>query len=158
MGYLKNIQIIFLKFWNKKTMRNYLEKTLFKVSWDEEQQWFDGGGFRGYQFWFSKNCQFTYCLLCLELWIYEILEEGEGRLRGFLFLSQGFFFLLEFSVHRYHSLRTSPITLSFHPNLALPLCACMLSRFSRVPLFGMPWTVTRQAPLSMGFSKARILE
>ena len=36
--------------------------------------------------------------------------------------------------------------------------ACVFSHFSRVLLFGMPWTVTRQAPLSMGFSKARILE
>ena len=29
---------------------------------------------------------------------------------------------------------------------------CMLSRFSRVQLFVTPWTVTGQAPLSMGFS------
>ena len=27
----------------------------------------------------------------------------------------------------------------------------MLSRFSRVQLFGTPWTITCQAPLSMGF-------
>ena len=31
--------------------------------------------------------------------------------------------------------------------------ACMLSRFSGVQLFGTPWTVTRQAPLSMVFSR-----
>ena len=31
--------------------------------------------------------------------------------------------------------------------------ACMLSRFSRVRLFATPWTVARQAPLSMGFSR-----
>ena len=31
--------------------------------------------------------------------------------------------------------------------------ACMLSLFSRVQLFVMPWTAIRQAPLSMGFSR-----
>ena len=31
--------------------------------------------------------------------------------------------------------------------------ACMLSRFSHVWLFVTPWTVARQAPLSLGFSK-----
>ena len=29
----------------------------------------------------------------------------------------------------------------------------LLSRFSRVRLFATPWTVTCQAPLSMGFSR-----
>ena len=37
-------------------------------------------------------------------------------------------------------------------------CICMLSCFSRVQLFVSPWTVAHQAPLSMGFSQARILE
>ena len=37
--------------------------------------------------------------------------------------------------------------------------ACILpSRFSRVQLFVTPWTVARQAPLSMGILQARILE
>ena len=36
--------------------------------------------------------------------------------------------------------------------------ACMLSHFSHVWLFAAPWTVVHQAPLSMGFSQARILE
>ena len=41
--------------------------------------------------------------------------------------------------------------LAFH---LLPcVCACMLSRFSCVWFFAAPRTVTRQAPLSMGFSK-----
>ena len=31
--------------------------------------------------------------------------------------------------------------------------ACMVSRFSRVQLFGILWTVACQAPLSMGFVK-----
>ena len=31
--------------------------------------------------------------------------------------------------------------------------ACMLSRFSFIGLFATPWTVARQAPLSMGFSQ-----
>ena len=29
----------------------------------------------------------------------------------------------------------------------------MLSRFSRIQLFATPWTVARQAPLSLGFSR-----
>ena len=33
------------------------------------------------------------------------------------------------------------------------LHACVLSHFSRVRLFATPWTVARQAPLSMGFSR-----
>ena len=36
--------------------------------------------------------------------------------------------------------------------LLTSLC-CMLSRFSRVRLFATPWTVSHQAPLSMGFSR-----
>ena len=31
------------------------------------------------------------------------------------------------------------------------VCVCVLSRFSHVQLFVTPWTVTHQAPLSMGF-------
>ena len=31
--------------------------------------------------------------------------------------------------------------------------ACVLSRFNRVQLFVTPWTVDRQAPPSMGFSR-----
>ena len=31
-------------------------------------------------------------------------------------------------------------------------CACVLSRFSHVQILEAPWTVARQAPLSMGFS------
>ena len=37
------------------------------------------------------------------------------------------------------------------------LCCCALS-LSRVQLFATPWTVARQAPLSMGIFQARILE
>ena len=33
------------------------------------------------------------------------------------------------------------------------ICACMLSHLSRVCLFATPWTVARQAPLSMGFPR-----
>ena len=33
------------------------------------------------------------------------------------------------------------------------LCACMLNCFSYVQLFAALWTVTRQAPLPMGFSR-----
>ena len=31
--------------------------------------------------------------------------------------------------------------------------ACVLSRFSHVQLFATPWTIARQAPLSIGFSR-----
>ena len=31
--------------------------------------------------------------------------------------------------------------------------ACVLSHFSHVQLIVTPWTITRQAPLSMGFSR-----
>ena len=34
-----------------------------------------------------------------------------------------------------------------------PVPACMLSHFSRVRLFVTPWTVARQPPLSMEFSR-----
>ena len=41
----------------------------------------------------------------------------------------------------------------------IDVCAkCMLSRVSHVQLFATLWTVACQAPLSMGFSKARTLE
>ena len=33
------------------------------------------------------------------------------------------------------------------------MCACVLDRLSRVRLCGTPWTVARQAPLSMGFCR-----
>ena len=33
------------------------------------------------------------------------------------------------------------------------MCVCMLSRFSHVHLFATRWTVARQAPLSLGFSR-----
>ena len=32
---------------------------------------------------------------------------------------------------------------------------CVLSHFSRVQLFATPWTLARQAPLSMGFSRQK---
>ena len=35
----------------------------------------------------------------------------------------------------------------------LPDCVCTLSHLSPVRLFANPWSVARQAPLSMGFSK-----
>ena len=39
--------------------------------------------------------------------------------------------------------------------MKLPRCAQLLNH---VPLFATPWTVARQAPLSMGTLQARILE
>ena len=44
-------------------------------------------------------------------------------------------------------------------NMHVPLASvCVLTCFSHVHLFVTPWTVTWQAPLSMGFLQARILE
>ena len=45
----------------------------------------------------------------------------------------------------------SQLLLTF-PALFLLLC-CVLSHFSRVRLLETPWTVARQAPLSVGFSR-----
>ena len=42
--------------------------------------------------------------------------------------------------------------LFFKPIFEL-MCAHVLSRFSRVQCFATLWTVARQAPLSMGFSR-----
>ena len=36
---------------------------------------------------------------------------------------------------------------------SLVKCACVQNRFSRVQLFATPWTVARQGPLSMEFSR-----
>ena len=46
--------------------------------------------------------------------------------------------------------RACSFILCIGPLLVLP---CVLSRFSRVRLFAILWTVARQAPLSMGFSR-----
>ena len=40
-------------------------------------------------------------------------------------------------------------------NAAKAPSVCMLSRLSHVQLFATPWTVARQVPLSMGFSKQK---
>jgi len=37
--------------------------------------------------------------------------------------------------------------------MCMYMYACMLSLFSHVQLFVTPWTVARQTPLSMGFSR-----
>ena len=47
---------------------------------------------------------------------------------------------------------------SFQTAVALGLCICVLSHFSRVQLFATLWTVVPQAPLSMGILQARTLE
>ena len=39
------------------------------------------------------------------------------------------------------------------PSLHCATRAFVLSHFSRVQIFEIPWTVTRQAPLSMGLSR-----
>ena len=46
-------------------------------------------------------------------------------------------------------------TFSFPLPPAVCLCACVLSRFSRVRLFVTPWTVVCRAPLSMGIFQGK---
>ena len=52
--------------------------------------------------------------------------------------------------------------LSWHAQISVSLSSalnCMHAQsLSRIQLFGTPWTVACQVPLSMGFSRARILE
>ena len=38
------------------------------------------------------------------------------------------------------------------------VCVCVRAVFSHICLFATPWTVTLQAPLSMGILQARMLE
>ena len=45
------------------------------------------------------------------------------------------------------------LTQTMGPSSERKTSVCVLSRFSRVRLFVTPWTVARQAPLSMGFSR-----
>ena len=47
----------------------------------------------------------------------------------------------------------SPLIPAAHTHPQFPLCCAMLSHFSHVQLFETLWTVTLQAPLSMGFSR-----
>jgi len=49
-----------------------------------------------------------------------------------------------------------PLTIAFH--LSEQCCVAGLSHFSRAQLFTLLWTVARQAPLPVGFSRPRILE
>ena len=52
-------------------------------------------------------------------------------------------------------LKFPPTSSSLH---LMGLACCMLSHFSCVRLFATLWTIARQAPLSMGFSRQDILE
>ena len=54
-------------------------------------------------------------------------------------------------VRGHHLSRTCLSSLSCGPHKSL--CVCMLSHFSCVRLFATPWTVVREAPLSMGFPR-----
>ena len=57
-------------------------------------------------------------------------------------------------LHRGHRVSVPRLPLMRHYALLQVLVhACILSRFSHVQLFATPWTVTHQAPLSMGFSR-----
>ena len=52
----------------------------------------------------------------------------------------------------HHNLYEAMLALKLRPPM-LCLRACVLSSFSHDQLFATLWTVARQAPLSMGFSK-----
>ena len=49
-------------------------------------------------------------------------------------------------------------SLKWNKSIDLLRRVCCVSLFSHVRLFGIPWTVAHQAPLSMGILQARILE
>ena len=52
----------------------------------------------------------------------------------------------------YHIRRALGLACGLNPQWFV-LCVCVVSHFSHVRLFATPWTVARQAPLSMGFSR-----
>ena len=52
----------------------------------------------------------------------------------------------------YHIHRAQGLAYGLNPQWFV-LCVCVVSHFSHVRLFATPWTVARQAPLSMGFSR-----
>ena len=47
----------------------------------------------------------------------------------------------------------SPLIPAPHAHPQFPLCCAVVSHFSHAQLFETLWTVTLQAPLSMGFSR-----
>ena len=55
--------------------------------------------------------------------------------------------------HIYINLITSMHVRLDKPCRVLTPCVCVLSRFNHIQLFVTPWTVARQDPLSMGFSR-----
>ena len=59
----------------------------------------------------------------------------------------------EESIVRYSAHTTCPVLSPEPGSLVWYTNACMLSRFSCICFFATPWTVTCQAPLSMGFSR-----
>ena len=60
------------------------------------------------------------------------------------------------------SLRMVTAAMKLKDAYSLAVCSTLnlllLSRFSRVGLLATPWTVAHQAPPSMGFFQARVLE
>ena len=54
--------------------------------------------------------------------------------------------------------RESPIKPYISQCMYTNVCVCLLCRFSHVRLFATLWTVTLQAPLSVGILQARTLE
>ena len=47
---------------------------------------------------------------------------------------------------------------AWHKITTQKMCECVLSHFSHVWIFVTLWTITCQAPLSLGFSRQEILE
>ena len=78
-----------------------------------------------------KDCRQRPDVLARRLCLWMAWEEGAKRAGSFVWAPNFFSYLC------------------FHPSVR----ACMLSRFSRVPLLATLWAVARQAPLFMGFSR-----
>ena len=64
-------------------------------------------------------------------------------------IKKQYFILINYTLHRGNKALMMFMTLKY----LKWVCACMLSHLSHVQLFDTLWTVARQAPLSLGFSR-----
>ena len=82
--------------------------------------------------------KFLYCTVTIFLFG---VNKGVGR--------------LWYHVNPYYFSNSAPFVLASMNGVCLTV-AVLISRFSCVWLFATPWTVARQAPLSMGFSRQQL--
>ena len=86
------------------------------------------------------------------LWPWD--SPGKDTGVGFHFLLEEIFPTPRSNLCHLHDRQTDyPQSHQGSPRVIQAMHVCMLSRFSCVQLFVIPWTVVRQAPLSMGFSR-----